>query len=280
MNAMFRVFVILFAVTAAAAAPVAGPADDVLRAATAAIRQKDVVRAGKLLAACEERSTDPGLVAFNRGVLDFEAEDYREAELNFLRCLEDRAIPADRRAAALYNRGVSLALRGEEEKTLRSAVACFEQCLDATAPEGPLARDARHNLELTKLLWARARAKQATPPTPNDHQEEPPPRPPTPMAEDSAMNPGAEAQPVPATPAATAQATQPQPAAGQPAATGQQTPGRSHLPVLDGAGQQLQHLSADDTAALLDVAESRLQKARKRNEQMRAGPERPNVRDW
>jgi hypothetical protein len=44
--------------------------------------------------------------------------------------------------------------------------------------------------------------------------------------------------------------------------------------------EAVQKLTPADTNALLEVADARLRKARKLNEQMRAGPERTNVRDW
>lgn len=281
MNSMSRLLFCLFALSASAGSSADVPSNALLRAANEAIRHKNVTGAVKLLSDCEERSTDPGLIAFNRGVMFFEAEEFREAELNFLRCLEDQAIPTERRTLALYNRGVSLVRRGEDEKALRAAVTCFEQCLDAAAADSPLSKDARHNLELTKLLWNQARAKQATPPTPNDRSEELLPRTQESTIDDMGPTPSGTEQ-TPGSPMAVpnSQQVQPQPSPMTQANAAQQVPGRTTLPVIDGNANNIQKLSPDDTNALLDLAEGRLQKARKRNEQMRAGPERPNVRDW
>ena len=199
---------------------------------------------------------------------------------NRSRCLDDRAIPPERRVRAIYNRGVCLLNRGENPKFFRVAIACFEECRDATTDD-LFARDIRHNLELAKLLWHEARAKQKEHPTPNESIEDESPRPP--MANnlpdgmtDDGSEPGAEngnragTQPVqqvaPSGRPATAQGTQ-------------QTPGSGTLPVVADSGE-VQKLSPADTNALLDRADLRLRDARKKNEQMRAGPERPNVRDW
>ena len=59
-----------------------------------------------------------------------------------------------------------------------SAIACFDRSLDAIVADEPLKADARHNLELAKLLWAEANKKAAKPDSPNmptreDEQPEP-----------------------------------------------------------------------------------------------------------
>lgn len=277
---MPRLFLCLFALSATTVPPADAPSDELLRAANNAIRQKNIAGADKLLTSSEDRSTDPGLIAFNRAVMFFEAEEYREAEINFLRCLEDQAIPSDRRTHAQYNRGVCLVRRGDDEKLLRAAISCFEQCLDAAPADGQLARDARHNLELTKLLWNQARAKQAAPPTPNAHVEEPPPlRTPEANIDDGGPEPGNGSE-MKTSPMAAA--TVPQPGTNPMASTQspEKTAAAGNAPVLQDDATALQKISPDDTNRLLDKADARLRTARQRNEQMRAGPERPNVRDW
>lgn len=269
---MSRTLLALFAVSAAS------PADDALRAANDAARGGNFAQADTLYGRCEERTTDPGLVAFNRATACFEAGDFREAELNFLRCLEDRDIPADRRLSALYNRGVCLLHRGEDVKLLRVAIGCFEPCVDA---DRALAKDARHNLELAKLLWAKAVAKQKERPTPNETAEPDPPsaKPLEAPVEDGGPDPGPPTQPnrVPGG----SQTQPPAPGTGpMPMPTPQQTAGAGTQPVVRGDAAEVQNLSPADTQALLDRTDARLRDSRRKNEQMRAGPERPNVRDW
>ena len=52
----------------------------------------------------------------------------------------------------------------------RSAAACFEHTLNSAAADEPLKADARHNLELAKLLWMEEarKAKPDQPPSPNN----------------------------------------------------------------------------------------------------------------
>src|SRR2546422_531830 len=65
------------------------------------------------------------------------------------------------------------------ESLHRVAILCFEGCLDAGLGDAKLTDDAKHNLELAKLLWAQARVKDAAPDRPNDPPpEEAPDRPP------------------------------------------------------------------------------------------------------
>src|SRR3954466_13149361 len=109
----------------------AAPPDDLVRRGNAALRAGDPGAAGKLFAAAEEHTADPGLVAFNRAAALFEQGEYRDAELHYLRALDDKAAPPDRRARALYNRGVCLGKRASDLPALRAAVSCFEQALDS-----------------------------------------------------------------------------------------------------------------------------------------------------
>jgi tetratricopeptide (TPR) repeat protein len=278
---MRRVVFSLCAVAAVGFTPRQGTPVDLLRAANAAVRKGDAAAADLLFQHAEERSDDPGLIAFNRATLAFSLGDYRGAELDYLRCLEDRAIPPQRRVQALYNRGVCLVSRGGDAKLLRAAVSCFEQCLDAAPADGQLALDARHNLELAKLLWNEARAKEQTPPTPNEQFDEEPPgtRPQEPNAEELANDPTGTEQ-------RNGNTRTPRPgsqqAKGNPPQTpgsNQQQPGAGTAPVVSDDATP-QKLSPEDTTRLLDRAEARLRAARRQNEQLRAGPERPNVRDW
>src|SRR5262249_59336214 len=132
-------------------------------------------------AAAEERTGAPGLVAFNRAAVLFQKEDFRDAEVHYARVLEDAACPPERAARAWYNRGTCLLRRGTSPAVYRSAIACLEHCLDSPAADEPLKADARHNLELAKLLWNEARKTAAKPDTPNENrppEEEPPNTPP------------------------------------------------------------------------------------------------------
>jgi hypothetical protein len=229
--------------------------------------------------AAAERTDDPGLVAFNRGALHFHRGEFREAELNYLRCLDDRAIPPARRRQALYNRGACLLHRDGDVRILRAAITCFEECLADADIESDLAEKARINLELAKVLWNRERSRQKEPPTPNEPNLEEPRPAPKPMNDPGSEGPG-ETTPRSANANDGQNRTTGEPKTGdgqngddpRPAGTGP-------LPVVKDEGP-VQRLTPDDTKALLDRAAMRLKSARRQNELLRAGPERPNVRDW
>jgi hypothetical protein len=208
--------------------------------------------------------------------------EYREAELHYLRALDDRAAPADRRAKGLYNRGVCLVKRATDLPALRTAVACFEQAIESDALDEPLRADARYNLELAKLLWADARARQGKTDTPNQlpPEEQPEAKPPPAAGPDPGADPGRESEG-----AGTGPGGQPLPAAtarpggAVPQPTDRKTAGAGTLPVLVDA-PQAQKLSPDDARAHLARVAERLDRDRKANARLLAGPERPHVRDW
>lgn len=150
------------------------PPDDLVRRANDALRAGNVAEADKLYAAAEERTADPGLVAFNRAAVLFEQNLYSQAERHYDRVLEDAACPPERAARAWYNRGTCLLTRGGSADVYRAAVACFENALDSAAADQEVKDRAPHNLELAKLRWNDERRKNAKPneQSPND---KPPP---------------------------------------------------------------------------------------------------------
>jgi tetratricopeptide (TPR) repeat protein len=156
----------------AAAQPRESAPEELIRQANAAFMRGDGEDADKYYAAAEERTADPGLVAFNRAAVLFQQDRFRDAEVHYARVLDDAACPPERAAKAWYNRGTCLLRRGGSAAVYRSSIACFEHCLDSEAADEPLKADARHNLELAKTLWNEARRKDSKPDRPNDN---PPP---------------------------------------------------------------------------------------------------------
>jgi tetratricopeptide (TPR) repeat protein len=268
------------AVLGLSAAPPADAPEALVRLGNAAYLRGDLDAAGRYYAAAAERTTDPGLVAFNEAAVYLQVGELREAELHYLRTLDDAAAPPDRRAKALYNRGVCLLARGDSAAVYRTAVACFEQSLELTAPADPLAADARQNLELAKLLWNQARTREKVPPKPSDLPPDAPPETLPPQAEEGD---GVEAGTSPDDAGAAAgvrpNALAGPPPAGSPRETNQQAPGTGNLPVVLDSDQP-QRLSPEDTRALLQRVANRLEKERRDAAKMLAEPERPNVRDW
>jgi Ca-activated chloride channel family protein len=146
----------------AAAPPVAEEFERQANAAFAAGRFDEAVR---LYTKAEERTSEPGRVAYNAGVAYFNLGRYREAERLF-RCALD-SHDESRRARALYNLGTCLLFssEGRDATRLAEAIRCFDQCVD-------LGEDARHNLELAKQLWRQIRSDspppESDPQSPND----------------------------------------------------------------------------------------------------------------
>lgn len=234
--------------------------------------------AERLYDAAEENADDPGLVAFNRAALLFARDDFREAELQYLRCLEDRDIPAERRRSALYNRGVCLVLRGDDARIYRAAIRSFEDCLAVSAADDDLANNARQNLELAKMLWNRERSRQKDPPTPNEPNQDERHQP-KPLMQQGETEPGDTSAQATANATQPGTATEPKPANAETKSTDQQRNGAGTVPVPKDEAE-VQRLSPEDTKTLLDRTAARLKAARRQNELLRAGPERPNVRDW
>lgn len=280
MRLTLHVVSVLLAVASVSAAPADGPSpEESVRRGNALFAGGDLAAADHLYAAAEERATDPGLVAFNRAAVLFARGEFRDAELHYLRSLADASVPPDRRKRALFNRGVCLLKRGGPAAVYRSAVACFEGCLDApaAAPDPALDADARHNLEVAKVLWGQARAKEATPPKPNDPlPDEPIPLPAKgPAGDDGGDDPGGA--PAPQGKPEPTPGPGPKDQAARPADGS--APGTGSLPVIPDA-EVLQPLSPEDTRALLRRAADRLEKDRQAATRLLAGPERANVRDW
>jgi tetratricopeptide (TPR) repeat protein len=133
--------------------------EDLVRQGNAAYARKDYSAAVDFYERAEERAVDPGLIAFNKAAALYRLGRYREAELCYRRCLEDGEAPDPRRLRALYDLGTSLLQLddGKDFRALGVAVRCLRLCRrEAADPD--LRERAGHNLELARLLFARAAA--------------------------------------------------------------------------------------------------------------------------
>ena len=270
----------------AGAPPQAESPDDLIRRANDAFRAGEKDAADTLYTLAEQRTDDPGLVAFNRGAVAFDRKQWREAEVCYERTLKDAACPPERAAKAWYNRGTCLLWGGDSIEAYRAAVACFEHTLDSAAADEHLKSRARDNLERAKLLWNNERKKKENQKkTPNDdvpreEQDRPQPQPnrredgtdPNPAGEPDAKKDGTTPRPAGTRP-------DPQPA-GDPTKTDKTTPGNNTTlqPLND--TEQVQSFSEKDARANLAEAAKRIK--REQQSLMRAlyGPDRPGVRDW
>jgi hypothetical protein len=253
---------------------------DLICAGNAAVGRGEWADADALFAAAEERTADPGLVAFNRAAVFFHRRQFDLAEQHYTRSLDDADAPPDRRANALYNRGVCLVKQGGLTK-LRTAIDSFERCL-AVAPADPvLVADAKHNLELAKLLWVEARAKERKKPLPNELSGDDPPQPQAQMPElpydpFGPENGGTEFGTGAGNGATEQVGRRP---GGPPRGTDQQTGGKGHQPVIQNA-DKLPEWTDRQVREYLDQLAGRLAADRRGTAALTAPAERPNVKDW
>jgi tetratricopeptide (TPR) repeat protein len=168
-----------------------GPADDpdeLLREGNAAFARGDYAGALEVYSRAEERTHDPGRVAFNEATALYRLGRFREAELYYRRCREDA--DETRRGRVLYNLGTCVLRQsaGHSRRRLDEAIGLFEECLALPAADPDLHQDARHNLELARLLRLQAPAGQ-----PPDAESEPPEEEP-PRERPKGVEPSVEAQ--------------------------------------------------------------------------------------
>ncbi len=280
---------VMCATLLAAAPPQVETPDDLIRRANDVFRAGDKDTADRLYTAAEERTTDPGLVAFNRGAVQFDRKQYRDAELSYARVLKDAACPSERAAKAWYNRGTCLLHRGGSIEVYRVAIACFEHTLDNPAADEQLKDRAADNLELAKLLWneerKKERNKKKTPNTdvPPEESNQPKPQPEN-RAGGNETKPGDETNP------AKKDETTPKKGGAQPKQVPKDTtnPTETEKPTV-GNNANLEVLKDDDKVQSLSERDARTNLAEtakriKREQQslLRTlyGPDRPTVRDW
>jgi Ca-activated chloride channel family protein len=150
--------------------------EDLIQNGNNAFARQEYEEALKFYEQAEERATDPGLVAFNKGAALYRLKRYREAELSYLRALEDRAAPSTRQARALFDLGTSLLQTDpvrDAVDALERAMDCFDRCRRHPSADAALKADAIHNLELARLLYNQAKqeAAQNKKPPPPDHDK-------------------------------------------------------------------------------------------------------------
>ena len=163
----------------------------------------------------------------------------------------------------------------------RSAVACFERCLDLNPSDATLTADARHNLELAKLLWAEANKRAAKRDDPNEPppEERDPPAPPPGGEQPGASEPGPGADAANAAQPAPQQSPVPHPRTGPKPTEAKAAGNNQNLEVLKDQ-DQVQPLSPEDTREYLRRTAERLERQRRDLLRTLYGPDRPGVRDW
>jgi len=258
--------------------------DELVREGNAAFERGDYAAAEALFSRAAEGAADPGLVAFNKAAAHYNEGRYRDAEVHLRRALSDAAISPERRGRSLYNLGNSLVQQAGENDVprLRAAIRTYELCLEEIGDGEPeLLSDAAHNLELAKLLWARARAKSSEAQKSVNEEEPkdsgPPPEPKKEPNKEDDNGPGVEPKKgfVPKKVEDTGKAD----AKGNEVESKEPPPGAGNLPVLKDE-DELIPLSADDTRAYLRQAAERLRKERLNLRKQAALPEGGRPNDW
>lgn len=257
---------------------------DLLREAESAVSLGNWELAERLYAEAEPQTADPGLVAFNKGVILYRRGNYRQAEAHLRRALGDAAIEPIRRTRGLFNLGDCLVKQAgdSDAKQLQQAIECYELVLVESA-DADLRADAVHNLELTKLLWAKAITKQPAknrdPEWENPEKPEPKTPPPSPKKDDGKEPETGDAKSKPDAKTKAEIGKEKADPAKDKKETTQQVPGAGSLKVLndDIAGPPLTAEDAD--AALKRVAE-RLRKERRKIREESSQGERFRPNDW
>jgi Ca-activated chloride channel family protein len=276
----------LVAVALMGAAPAGDPLD-LVRQGNAAYDRQDYAAAVDRYTAAEERIADPGMVAFNEAAALYRlaglpeggarrAGLYREAELHYRRSLEDAE--GRRRAEALYGLGNSLLQQGRGADAYREAVRAYGQCLAEQSLPPDLAEDARHNLELAKLLLLQAKAaKKDEQDSSEENSDDPMKRPP--QRPDSTQ-PGATRQAF-GTPSPNGDKVRAATQAGeQPVKTNDTPPpGEGTLPPVPDK-DELVPMAPEDAAAHLEKAAARVLRESREHRQLSARPPSASVKDW
>ena len=285
----FYLLPITFSIGLLAAAPAqAESPDELIRRANATLRDGDGDAAEKLYAEAEERTADPGLVAFNRAAVLFDRKQFAKAAALYKLVLDDRACPPDRAAKAWYNRGTALLLATHNPAGVldayRTAIADFENAIDAAGPDAFLKANAEQNLVIAKLRWDEER-KKAGKPDASPNQDVPPEedRQPKPSEFDNQpgdLDPNGNDRPGGATPQPAGTQPQPAPSGTKPQETTQTTAGNNpQLEVLKDT-DEVQKLTPEQARAYLQKTAEWRKRQRRAMLETLYGPERPGLRDW
>jgi tetratricopeptide (TPR) repeat protein len=245
-------------------------ADELTRRGNAAFARGDYARAAGLFERAEERTTDPGRVAFNKAVALHAAEKLGEAESHYWLCLGDageriqqflrktpaKDLPKRLRDAAgprlprvLYNLGNCLVQRSQatDPDLLVEAVVLFDHCVRLKPDDARLVADARHNGELARELLRLCPRPPKKDQSANESQEDPKKQQPR---ENPGGNPSEQGGDGGQEEGGNQRSEQSPDARDSATATEERTPGKGNLGTLPDT-DELAALSPEDAAAHL-----------------------------
>jgi tetratricopeptide (TPR) repeat protein len=246
-------------------------AKEIVRRGNAAFGHGDFAAAVDFYNRAEESASDPGLVAFNKATALYQLGRYREAELHYRCAREDAA--GLRLARLLYNLGNCILQQAGDARRLKEAMGLYEQCMQQGAADAALIADARHNLELARLLGLKAGAEnhseQGNEDEPSRDTNEAGPRgdsPRTTMLDARGKSEAVRGAPLDpgATPTSSDQAP---------------PPGKGNLPTLPDT-DELGPLSSEDAAEHLKQAAARILREHQEHLRQKAPVISSNVKDW
>lgn len=216
----------------------------------------------------EERTPDPGLVAFNKGVAMARLHRWRDAELHFRRSLSDAA--GERRWQALYNLGTSLIRRsaGRDRQALQDAIVALEQASAMNADKA----DVKTNLQIAKDLLAQAPAESGAPEieNKNDGQQ-------VAKSADAKAKAALEKRLGPAN--KTGKALQKSDGTGGQETDQPPPPGAGNLPVIPDS-DVVERITPEDLAQHLNRAAVRIAAAQRDQLKSRRPTSKPSYPDW
>ncbi len=134
------------------------PADEAAAAGIAAYQAGDFVAAEARFHQAEQEASDKAPAAYNRAAALYRLRRFDDADPSYQRSADDEALHAARAAYDRGNCAFGEACKDEgaaDPEALQRAAQQYETCLareGSTAPAGSLFDDARHNLELTRLI--------------------------------------------------------------------------------------------------------------------------------
>jgi len=251
--------------------------DGLVRQGNAAYDVEEYQDAVTLFERAEDRSLDPGLVAFNKAAALYRLGEYAEAARHYRRCLEDAA--GLRRARALFNLGNALVQqqgKGGSARLLLEAIHCYRLCQSVKEADEPLRKDADYNLELTRLLWLQASTRTSDS-NPQDRQEDPE----TPPADPKTSRFGQAEQGLDGSQTAeqgNAKAEQQPGSQDKAVETKDKTPGQGNLPPLPDQ-DELVPIAPEETTAYLNRIAQRILRERQASRNVAVAAS-GNVKDW
>src|SRR5262249_35612988 len=134
------------------------PVEDAAAAGMTAYRAGDFAAAEAHFRQAEQGAADPARAAYNRATAQDQLRRFQDADHNYEHSADYEALHAARAAYDRGNCAFSEACRDEgtaDPELLQRAAKHYETCLareGSTTAAGSLFEDARHNLELAKLI--------------------------------------------------------------------------------------------------------------------------------